>query len=118
MSSIDQRINQIEKSDSISYMIDPKIYSNLPEKLKQEIRKIDPDSDRYQSIDRPCFFCKHKITKQDAAPPNEVFDSKLDGEEISAHGKCLEYVLQKYPEVPMTELEGKIIRVRVDQSVL
>lgn len=112
MSSIDQRIQTIKKdlrSDGVGYTIDPKTWINLPEKLKNKLREIDPNSRAVSLIGEKCFFCKHEITKRDVTPPNQVYDSQLGH---TCHGKCLDYIIKKYPQVPMNQLEGQIVRVK------
>lgn len=66
-----------------------------------------------QWIDKRCYFCHSKFTKQDASKPGYILVSTLDH---AAHQDCLEFIIQKHPMVPISKLENSISRVRVDLS--
>lgn len=83
----------------------------LTEEQKITARKIDPDSAAYALVGKKCFFCGTFITRSDITPPNECFESSQDH---ITHGNCLNYVLKKFPDVPMLQLENKIVRMRVE----
>lgn len=103
-------------TESIQYTRDPNEWIKLTQVEKDNLRKINTDSSAYHHVDEKCFFCNSKITKNDITPPNQVYDTQNG--EIVSHGKCLEYVLKKYPQVPISQLEGQIVRIKVDQSVI
>jgi len=96
MSSIDKRIEAL---------------CNLDSKTLQSIR-VPIHADRE---DEKCFLCNGKITKQDSILPNVVFESIMGH---VSHGECLEYAQKKYPNIPITQLERKIVRIKVEQSKL
>ncbi|MDA8040861.1 MAG: hypothetical protein MPJ22_00365 [Pirellulales bacterium] len=74
-------------------------------------RLVDPDSVAYALIGKKCFFCKTKITKKDVTPPNECAESSLGH---VTHGNCLNYIMAKYHDKRMVDLEGKVVRMRVE----
>lgn len=81
-------------------------------KQQEKLRKIDPDSAAYALIGRKCVFCRDVITRKDVTRPNECYESQLGN---PAHKQCLFYCMTKYPTIPLSQLEGKIQRVRSDQ---
>lgn len=109
--SLDDRLKRLGMNDLYD-KVDRSKYSSLSEHDKQLIRKIHPDSDAYQNLDQKCVFCSSKITKKDMTLPNIVYDSAAG----AAYGDCLQFVLKKYPDIPVNQLEGKIARIRVEQS--
>lgn len=86
----------------------------LSEENKARMRILNPDSPAYSHIDQKCEFCRNKLTKQDAVFPNKIMEAQNG--EIAVHGDCLRYVMKKYPNVPITDLHGKIQRVRVQTA--
>ena len=85
----------------------------LSQDQRDRARLVDPDSAAYALIDKKCFFCRTKIKKEDVTPPNECAESQLGH---VAHVNCLKFIMEKYPTVPMSELEGKVGRLRVEGS--
>ncbi len=107
MSLINDRITPIRYTHS------PNEWANMPQKIKDSLQKINKDSDAYHHQDEKCYFCNLKITKNDTIPPNIVYESGKNKENVS-HGRCLEYVTKKYPLVPFTKLQGKIVGTKVN----
>ena len=60
-----------------------------------------------------CHFCRTKLTKKDFQNLNVL---NATNTEYRAHRDCLEFIMAKYPTVPMHELSGKLNRTRVDLS--
>ena len=66
------------------------------------------------TLDEKCNFCHGIITERERRAGLELKSSFGH----IAHRDCLEYVMHKYPNVPITELEGKINRTRVELTTL
>lgn len=98
----------IEKSMKVGESHDADAVLNLPPKVRLALRTVPPSSQAYAHVGKKCYFCRNLIDAKDAAPPNEVYAGR-DGE--ASHGYCLKYVLEKYPNVPTTELRGKVVRL-------
>ena len=86
-------------------------YDYISESTKEILRQLNPDSPAYANIGKKCCFCRETFKKEDCVFPNKIMDSQTM--EYSAHGNCLDYVMKKYPNVPINDLHGKIQRVRV-----
>ena len=64
----------------------------------------------YAYVGQKCFFCKDVFTLKDSMTKDKIWFSQLDH---ATHKECIEYIMKKYPKMPMAELEGKIERRRV-----
>ena len=83
-------------------------YQNMSQKLKDVQKKLDSDSDAYSHIGKRCVLCTEIIIKTDVQKPNFIMQNN-NGPEV-CHAQCMSYCVEKYPNMPMTELHGKIRR--------
>lgn len=103
------------KISSIKYSHIGDRWAWLKQQEKDKYSILDTDGFNYSCIGRRCYFCKNVLTKRDVCHPNIIYQSSKY-EDLVSHGKCLAYTMEKYPDVPYTDLEGKIVRTKVDLS--
>ena len=67
----------------------------------------------YDAIGMRCRFCHTQFTSRDLARKNIMIASI---KEYMAHNDCLQFILRKYPCVALSELDGKLQRIKVELS--